>query len=95
MLSFSKSPIAAITAIAIAMAARINLFTHNEKIMPVLMALAACGVFGAVYVFFMRFGAGRSTACSLTGTLELGYFRNFLRLFKNTLCLSVIKLHQQ
>ena len=84
MLSFSKSPIAAITAIAIAMAARINLFTHNEKIMPVLMALAACGVFGAVYVFFMRFGAGRSTAFSLTGTLELGYFRNFLRLFKNT-----------
>lgn len=84
MLSFSKSPIAAIAAIAIAMAALINLFTRNEKIMPVLMALAACGVFGAVYVLIMRFGAGRSTSFSLTGTLKLGYFRNFLRLFSNT-----------
>ena len=84
MLSFSKSPIAAIAAIAIAMAALINLFTRNEKIMPVLTALAACGVFGAVYVLIMRFGAGRSTSFSLTGTLKLGYFRNFLRLFSNT-----------
>ena len=84
MLSFSKSPIAAIAAIAIAMAALINLFTRNEKIMPVLMALVACGVFGAVYVSIMRFGAGRSTSFSLTGTLKLGYFRNFLRLFSNT-----------
>ena len=84
MLVFSKSPIAAIVALAMISAAAVNLLTKNEKKVITGISVVTLVVFGLIYFRFLSEGTGKSTLFSLTKTLELGYFKNFLNLFKHT-----------
>lgn len=83
-LIFSKSPVAAIIAIAMVCAALVNLLTKNEKKTITAISFVVMAVFAVVYFGFLSSGTGKSTMFSFTKTLELGYFRNFLNLFMNT-----------
>ncbi|MBR4036386.1 MAG: hypothetical protein IKJ05_06635 [Oscillospiraceae bacterium] len=84
MLIFSKSPIAAIVALAMICAAVVNLLTKNEKKIAGIFSLVTLAVFAAIYFGFLSAGTGKSTMFSLTKTLELGYFKNYLNLFMHT-----------
>lgn len=84
MLVFSKSPVAAIVALAIISAAAVNLLTKNEKKTITAISVATLAVFGAIYFGFLSQGTGKSTLFSMTKTLELGYFKNYLNLFMHT-----------
>jgi len=84
MLVFSKSPVAAIVALAIISAAMVNLLTKNEKKVTTAVSVVTLAVFGAIYFGFLSEGTGKSTLFSLTKTLELGYFKNYLNLFMHT-----------
>ena len=83
-LIFSKSPIAAIVAIAMVCAALVNLLTNNEKKAITVISFVIMAVFAVVYFGYLSSGTGKSTVFSLTKTLELGYFKNYLNLFMNT-----------
>ena len=83
-LIFSKSPIAAIVAIAMVCAALVNLLTNNEKRAITVISFVIMAVFAVVYFGYLSSGTGKSTVFSLTKTLELGYFKNYLNLFMNT-----------
>lgn len=84
MLVFSKSPIAAIAALSMAAAAFVNLLTKNEKKITTALSLVIITVFAALYFGCLSAGTGKSTLFSLTKTLELGYFKNYLNLFRHT-----------
>ncbi len=81
---FSKSPVAAILAIAILCAAIVNFFTKNEKKTVTILSVTVFVLFICVYSAFLSAGTGNSTSFSFTQTLTLGYFKNFLRLFSLT-----------
>ena len=84
MLVFSKSPVAAIIALAMAAAVAVNLLTKNEKKVTTALSCVIIAVFAVMYFGFLSRGTGKSTGFSLTKTLELGYFKNFLNLFMHT-----------
>ena len=84
LLIFSKSPMAAIIAIAMAFAVIFNFFTKNEKKKITLLSCLVIAIFSVVYFEFLSGGTSKSTAFSLTKTLELGYFKNYLTLFSLT-----------
>ena len=84
LLIFSKSPVAAIVALAMVAAAIVNLLTKNEKKTITAVSAVVMAVFAVVYLGFLSAGTGKSTMFSFTKTLELGYFKNFLNLFMHT-----------
>ncbi len=84
LLVLSKSPIAAIVALAMICAALVNLLTKNEKKTTTALSCVTIAVFCIIYFNFLSAGTGKSTQISLTKTLELGYFKNFLNLFRLT-----------
>ena len=81
LLVFSKSPVAAIVALAMICAAAVNLLTKNEKKTITVLSCVILAVFAVMYFGFLSSGTGKSTQFSFTKTLELGYFKNFLHLF--------------
>lgn len=84
MVIFSKSPVAAIVALAMVAAAAVNLLTKNEKLVTTSLSFVTMAVFAVIYLAFLSAGTGKSTQFSLTKTLELGYFKNFFNLFRQT-----------
>ncbi len=84
MLMFSKSPVGAIVALAMISAAVVNLLTKNEKKTTTVLSVVTIAVFCVIYFSFLSGGTGKSTVFSLTKTLELGYFKNYLNLFMHT-----------
>ncbi|MDD6187736.1 MAG: hypothetical protein PUB11_06790 [Oscillospiraceae bacterium] len=84
MLTFSKSPIAAIVVLALLCAAAVNLISKDRNKTAVAVSVVLAAVFAAVYFGYLSRGAAKSTGISLTKTLELGYFKNYLNLFKMT-----------
>ena len=84
LLVFSKSPVAAIVAIAMICAVAVNMLTKNEKKKITALGCVTVAVFAVIYFGFLSSGTGKSTMVSLTKTLELGYFKNFLNLFMHT-----------
>ncbi|MBQ7903470.1 MAG: hypothetical protein IJ362_07050 [Oscillospiraceae bacterium] len=84
LLVFSKSPVAAIVALAMICAAAVNLLTKNEKKTITAFSCVTIAVFAAIYFGYLSSGTGKSTLFSLTKTLEQGYFRNYLNLFRLT-----------
>ena len=84
LLTFTKSPMAAIMALAIICALFVNFITRNEKVNISVLGIVTVTVFATIYFTFLSGGTGKSTMFSLTKTLELGYFRNYMRLFELT-----------
>ena len=84
MLTLTKSPMAAIMALAIVCALIVNFITRNEKVNISAYGFISVTIFATIYFTFLSGGTSSSTMFSFTKTLEMGYFKNFLNLFSLT-----------
>ncbi len=78
LLTFTKSPIAAILAIAIACSLLTRFIQLKFIIREVLFALIFVSFFAIIYFLNFSSGANASTGFSLDYTLKIGYFKNIL-----------------
>ena len=78
--SFSKSPMAAIVTIAYLLAAIVSLIGRNRDFKVIGPAVLFFMTFAVIYLGFLSGGASASVGFSLTGTLKVTYFRNYLAL---------------
>lgn len=82
MVIFSKSPIGAICAAAMVCRLAIALIGKKADGKITVTVIAAVGIFVLVYFGYLSAGAEKSTSFTYGKTLESGYFKNYLALFR-------------
>ena len=82
MVIFSKSPIGAICAIALVCRLAVAVIGKNTDCKTAVTAAVVTGIFALVYFGYLSAGAEKSTVFTYGKTLESGYFKNYLALFR-------------